>query len=433
MPRPSSRTSTVRAPPGSRARVIAQRVAPACFTTSRATRRRSGTPPPRPPREARSRRRRPRSPRARTAPARPAARSAASRPRSSSAGGRRSWTRRRTSSSASRTSVRASRTSSRARSGSDSTALPAASSRIATPPSAGPSPSCRSRRIRRRSSSRPSTSRSRLSWTSAASRLLRIAIAAWRTRSTSSPWSRRDSIERTPDRGQHQPTDALSGVGDVDLRAPAGSAPVAGRHGATVGCVQLDPDEGHLERRRDGTGERRQLLVDGAGLLEPGRERRHHVVPVAAPPEQHPAYGGAHPRAQRAVDPHGQHQHHQRHVAFVETVAQQGTAHGQDEQVEGDHQSGHPGVGERPGDQGVHVREVGADHPDRDRDRGEHHGGRQHDAGDRARGRHDQHRNGQHADDPGPEEPAQLGALQAVRAAVPGEGDHQRAEKGQRG
>ncbi len=31
------------------------------------------------------------------------------------------------------------------------------------------------------------------------------------------------------------------------------------------------------------------------GLLEPGRERRHHVVPVAAPPEQHPAYGGADP------------------------------------------------------------------------------------------------------------------------------------------
>ncbi len=200
MPRPSSRTSTSSAVPVSRSRTVADD-APACFTTfvsASETMRYAATS------TAAGRSSAPTtstvtatSEETHSACCSRAARS----PRSSRAGGRRSWTRRRTSSRASRTSVRASRIIRRADSGSDPTALPAASSRIATPPSVGPSPSCRSRRIRRRSSSRPRTRRSRLSWSSSASRLLRIAIAACRTRSPSSAWSRRDSIDRRPRRG----------------------------------------------------------------------------------------------------------------------------------------------------------------------------------------------------------------------------------------
>ena len=78
-----------------------------------------------------------------------------------------------------------------------------------TPLIAGPSPSCRSRRIRRRSSSRATTSRSRLSCSSSVSRLVRTAVAAWRTRSPSSRSSRPVSRLRRPRRGSsRRPTSA---------------------------------------------------------------------------------------------------------------------------------------------------------------------------------------------------------------------------------
>jgi len=106
-------------------------------------------------------------------------RTAPASPRSSSAGGRRSWTRRRTSASAAATSSRACRSSRSASSARPAVVrLRAVSIRRTTAPRLGPIPSCRSRRSRRRSSSRAVTSCSRLCCSSAAREPACAAAAA---------------------------------------------------------------------------------------------------------------------------------------------------------------------------------------------------------------------------------------------------------------
>ena len=89
---------------------------------------------------------------------------------------------------------------------------------------------------------------------------------------------------------QHQPPDALALVGDVDLLHLRGRGPVRRGQQAAVGREHVDADVPDLEGVGDRAGEGGQLLVDGAGRLEPGGQRRHGAVAVAAAAQQQAAY-----------------------------------------------------------------------------------------------------------------------------------------------
>ena len=133
--------------------------------------------------------------------------------------------------------------------------------RAGTPPRSapGPSPSCRSRRIRRRSSSRATTSRSRLSWSSSASRLVRAAVAACRTRSPSSCSSRRLSRLRSPRAGSTSRPTARVAVGDRQGAGLRRALAVGGHQPLPAGAVDLDAHEADPERLRHRAGHRGEL------------------------------------------------------------------------------------------------------------------------------------------------------------------------------
>ncbi len=264
-------------------------------------RRRSGTPPPRP-RPAGRRGRRPRrSPAGRAArPAGAARRPGRGRRARAAAGRARDGVRRR------RRPGRAGwwrPTWALAASGSLSTSSRADSSWKTTPLSAGPSPSCRSRRIRRRSSSRAATSRSRLSWSSSASRLVRAAVAAWRTRSPSSSSSRRDSRLRSPRAGSTSRPTSVVAVGDRQGADVGRALAVRRDQPLAAAPVDLDADEADPERAGDGARDRGQLLGcprRRSRGWRPGRRRRRTGWPGRRGPAGAPSARAAAAAGRRA-------------------------------------------------------------------------------------------------------------------------------------
>ena len=193
-----------------------------------------------------------------------------------------------------------------------------------TPLRAGPSPSCRSRRIRRRSSSRATTSRSRLSWSSSASWLVRAAVAACRTRSPSSCSSRRDSRLRRPRTGSTTRPTSCAAVVDGQ-RAHLGRCRAVRRdQSLAAGPVDLQADVGDAEGRRHGVRDGRELLGALVGLLEGRGEAGHHVVRVGAVAEDQSSHQCREPLPERSVEDHGQQQHDEDDLPLADVVVQDG-------------------------------------------------------------------------------------------------------------
>ena len=200
------------------------------------------------------------------------------RPSSSSAGGRRPSTSRRTSARATRISSPSASSWRRPASGSTSSTAAAASARIPTAASVGPRPSWRSRRNRRRSSSRASTRRSRDRARSSRSRWAWIAAPAWRARSVEQGELGGSEPSLARPHAEEQAPDRLGPVGERHRLERGGRRAVFSHHRTAATLVDdLEPDVGQPERLGDrfrDCGER-ALRIDGP--FEPRPQDAHRA------------------------------------------------------------------------------------------------------------------------------------------------------------
>jgi hypothetical protein len=98
---------------------------------------------------------------------------------------------------------------------------------------------------------------------------------------------------------------------------------VLGDQALTTRGEDLDADVGRAERLGDGGGDRRQLLLDALGALQPLGEPGHHAVRVLAltqhPPPDQPPQG----RPQRHVHRGDQQEREQGGVSLPEALAEE--------------------------------------------------------------------------------------------------------------
>ena len=282
-------------------------------------------------------------------------RTAATRPRSSSADGRRPRVTARTASIASRARVRSRSTASAAAAGSDSSRLWTASSPSASPASWGPSPSCRSERRRRRSASRAST---RVSWER---RSCSVSWRAWSTgaacRATSAKRSRSGAQPRTTvviPQHPHGCTAEEDGQLDEVPRGPTALGQEARR---AVGHVECEPDVGQGEGVSERRDHRLRELIGRDGVLQPPTECCHGRIGIMPLSPSEPVYDTLQAGAQRPDE----HRHHRRGRAPVvpsRRALEHRADHHHGHHVEPDHQHRQRAVDERAVDDDVDVEQA---------------------------------------------------------------------------
>ena len=225
--------------------------------------------------------------------------SAPTRPSSSSAGGRRPWTRRRMSAIAVRSSRAQLGRPARRRAAGSRGDEPAQHPGLhaSGPASWAPSPSCRSRRSRRRSSSRAVTSRSRERCRSAVSRTAWTATPACRARSSSS--RRSAGPNGSPGRAAEQ----SSPTGSVLVAAAAGRTVPADRLPGARPPVRRRPSAmrgvGQPQRLAHGRDDRRQDRLRRERALQPLAEPGERGVGLVALAVEQPVDPPLQPVAQR--------------------------------------------------------------------------------------------------------------------------------------
>ena len=179
-----------------------------------------------------------------------------------------------------------------------STRLRAASALSRTPVSAGPSPSCRSRRMRLRSSSSAAMVRCREACSSSVRTTECTAGPACRTRSCSSAAPRPARPRRDARRPGRRPP----------RRGGSAGTPPSSRSGLPCSTVRSGRRRagrparatyGQRQRVGDGGGDGGQHLVGCHGRLQPAAQLGEHPVGVGARAEHQPVDQPLQPRAQR--------------------------------------------------------------------------------------------------------------------------------------